>query len=107
MNPGDKVICVNDSFPQWAHNMYTALPKKDSTYTIRHFRMGRTDISDPGLDSMTDALTVAELKNPNDPHYLDGTCELAFNANRFRKIKTIKEKRKLKMTKAIGKTVTV
>lgn len=91
---GQRVVCVNDSFPNWALVLYDNLPNKNVTYVIRSTSMGRCDISDGGLDSMVESVTLMELKNGLDPHYKGGEQELQFNANRFRPLVEQKEVKK-------------
>lgn len=35
MKPGDKVVCVDDVFPEWVKNIYTALPHAGVQYVVR------------------------------------------------------------------------
>jgi len=35
MKPGDKVVCVDDNFPDWVNKLYTSLPKGGVQYVIR------------------------------------------------------------------------
>jgi hypothetical protein len=66
MTSGKKVICIDDQFPQWAIDAYTALPKLNQIYTVRDVRMGRLDPSDTKMETMQLAITVEELRNPID-----------------------------------------
>ncbi len=95
---GQRVVCVNDSFPNWALVLYDNLPRKNVSYVIRSTSMGRCDNQDQGLDSMVESVTLMELKNGLDTYYKGGEQELQFNANRFRplteqKVKIKKEEK--------------
>ena len=95
---GQRVVCINDSFANWALVLYDNLPRKNVSYTIRSVSMGRSDKDDTGLDSMVESVTLVELKNGIDPHYKGGTQELQFNANRFR---PLEEKKEVKVKKEV------
>ncbi|MDI1250330.1 MAG: hypothetical protein PSV13_15815 [Lacunisphaera sp.] len=91
MQNGSRVVCVDDVFPAWALQTYTALPVKGVTYTVRSMSPGRgkpLHIVDgkPVKNGAGDAhpeihLLVEELHNPPDP-FCAGT-ELGFKAERF------------------------
>lgn len=91
MQNGSKVVCVDDVFPAWALQTYTALPVKGVTYTVRSMSPGRGKplhiVDDkPVKNGAGDAhpeihLLVEELHNPPDP-FCAGT-ELGFKAERF------------------------
>lgn len=83
---GQKVVCINDKFPNWALVLYDNLPIKNIVYTIRSASMGRSEIKDEGLDSMVECVTLVELKNGVDPFYKGGVQELQFKAERFRPV---------------------
>lgn len=90
-NTGEKVVCINSDFAPWVHDLYRQLPKKDSVYTIRAVRAGR---SDPDFQVDADAnikmtgaefdilVLLEELVNPDDPHS-NVKQELGFKAERF------------------------
>lgn len=75
--PGQKVVCINDTFPLWARQMYAALPVKGKTYTIRGIA--------PGIDpaSRQDEISVylRELVNPKSTK--DPFREWGFKSERF------------------------
>ncbi|MBL9215876.1 MAG: hypothetical protein JNG83_10415 [Opitutaceae bacterium] len=91
MQTGSKVVCIDDTFPAWALQAYTALPVKGVTYTVRAMSPGRgkpIHIVDgkPVKNGAGDAhpeiyLLVEELRNPPDP-FCAG-AELGFKAERF------------------------
>ena len=74
--PGEKVLCIDGSFPEGIHDIYNALPREGATYTVR-------DVV-PGINwDMSNTCTVyrAELVNlPNEK----GT-EPGFAPHRFRR----------------------
>lgn len=59
--PGQKVVCVNDDFPEWVRKLYAALPVKDSVYCIRGIAPG------VALDLKTEdvAVYLVGVQNPN------------------------------------------
>ena len=76
MIKGQKVVCVNDSFPEIVRAIYKELPVKDNIYTIREVFLGREKIVKGG-DSATVGLLLEELTNPPDPFH-KGEQELGF-----------------------------
>lgn len=74
---GTKVVCVNDEFSEAVKALYTALPVKDATYTVRDVRPGIA------LDNKTHevAVLLEELTNPLDTAKVPQ--ERAFNIERF------------------------
>lgn len=81
MIKGQKVVCINDSFPQFVRSLYKQLPVKGSTYTIREVFLGREKIIKAG-ESATVGLLLEELRNPPDPFHA-GKQELGFSSERF------------------------
>ena len=81
MLKGQKVVCINDSFSEFVRALYTQLPTKGETYTIREMFLGREKIVKGG-DSATVGLLLEELKNPPDPFHA-GQQELGFSSERF------------------------
>ncbi len=91
MQNGSKVVCVDDVFPGWVHQTYTALPVKGVTYTVRSMSPGRgkplhlvdgKPVTNGAGDNHPEIyLLVEELVNPQDP-FCAGT-ELGFKAERF------------------------
>ena len=81
MVKGQKVVCINDTFPAFIRALYKQLPLKGSTYTIREVFLGREKIVKGG-DSATVGLLLSELTNPPDPFH-QGKQELGFTSERF------------------------
>ncbi len=88
---GQRVVCIDDSFEPWVFDLYKSLPKKNSTYTVRSMKSGR---SNPRFVVDNDAklsigaadfdilVLLEELHNPDDPHS-SIKQELGFRAERF------------------------
>ncbi len=97
---GQKVVCIDDQFTREVHLVYTQLPKKDTTYTVRAVYIGRGKMlnaghlkglsNKPGDSDGEIGILVEELKNPADMFNLHGQ-ELGFNAERFRSVEEISE----------------
>jgi hypothetical protein len=81
MLKGQKVVCINDTFPPFIVALYKQLPVKGDVYTIREVFLGREKIVRGG-DSATVGLLLEELKNPPDPFH-QGKEELGFSSERF------------------------
>ena len=92
MQVGQKVVCVDDVFPAWAHKVYTVLPIKGATYTVREVSPGRGLFAVIGPDGKPVPgeagerapeirVLVVELVNPPDP--LCAERELGFRSDRF------------------------
>ena len=92
MQVGQKVVCVDDVFPAWAHQLYAALPVKGVTYTIREVSPGRGLLvvfgpdgkpvpGGAGEQAPEVRVLVVELVNPPDP--LCKERELGFRSDRF------------------------
>jgi hypothetical protein len=88
---GQRVVCIDDSFEPWVFDLYTSLPKKNSVYTVRSVKSGRSNpqfvVDDDANLSIGAAdydilLLLQELVNPNDPHS-SIQQELGFRAERF------------------------
>ena len=88
---GQRVVCINDDFEPWVHDLYRALPKKDQIYTVRAVGVGRSNpqfaVNDDAQISITGAefdflILLKELINPDDPHS-SAKQELGFRAERF------------------------
>lgn len=88
---GQRVVCIDDQFEPWVYDLYTALPRKNQTYTVRAMGVGR---SNPKFTVTDDAqikikaadfdilILLEELHNPDDPHS-SIQQELGFRAERF------------------------
>ena len=81
MIKGQKVVCINDTFPTVIRAIYKQLPVKGNTYTIREVFLGREKVVKGG-DSATVGLLLEELVNPKDPFHA-GEQELGFSSERF------------------------
>lgn len=88
---GQRVVCINDQFDPWVYDLFKALPRKNSIYTVRALRPGRSNpnfvVDDEANLKLTGAefdilLLLDELINPNDPHS-SVPQELGFRAERF------------------------
>jgi hypothetical protein len=80
--PGQKVVCVNDVFPDGIKKFYWKLPVKGVTYTVRDLIPGIDPSGEPGEMCMY----LIELINPcsDKPPY----PERGFKAERFRPLET-------------------
>jgi hypothetical protein len=81
MIKGQKVVCINDSFPQFILAIYRQLPVKGKVYTVREVFLGREKVVKGG-ETATVGLLLEELRNPPDP-FLEGKEELGFASERF------------------------
>jgi hypothetical protein len=81
MVKGQKVVCINDAFPEFVRAIYKELPVKDKVYTVREVFLGREKIVKGG-DTATVGLLLEELHNPPDPFH-QGQQELGFSSERF------------------------
>lgn len=88
---GERVVCIDDQFDPWVFDLFKSLPKKNSVYTIRSVRPGRSNpdfsVDDDAKLSITHAefdilVLLEELHNPDDPHSTIKQ-ELGFRAERF------------------------
>ena len=87
MVKGQKVVCVNATFPPIIQALYKQLPVKGDVYTIREVFLGREKIVRGG-ESATVGLLLEELKNPPDPFH-QGKQELGFSSERFAPIEEL------------------
>ncbi|MDD2762916.1 MAG: hypothetical protein PHE83_02950 [Opitutaceae bacterium] len=81
MVKGQKVVCINDTFADFIRAIYTQLPVKGKTYTIREVFLGREKVVKGG-DTATVGLLLEELINSPDPFHA-GQQELGFSSERF------------------------
>lgn len=88
---GQKVVCIDDDFDPWVFDLFTALPKKNSVYTVRAVKSGRSNPSfvvdedanlSIGSAEFDILILLEELINPEDPHS-SIQQELGFRAERF------------------------
>ncbi|HEX2099316.1 MAG TPA: hypothetical protein VHF69_01560 [Candidatus Synoicihabitans sp.] len=87
MVKGQRVVCINDTFPAVIRAIYQQLPVKGTTYTIREVFLGREKIVKGG-ESATVGLLLEELHNPPDPFH-QGQQELGFSSERFAPLEEI------------------
>ena len=87
---GDKVVCINDVFPDWVVDLYNDLPKKDEVYVVRDIVMGQNY----DLSMNVTVLLVGILGNINQHGVENG-----FNPNRFVPLEEFKEERKAEKSK--------
>lgn len=93
---GDKVVLINDKWPKqivW----YDEIPIKNKVYTVRDVRMARVKPIDS--ESAEVAITLVECKNGPDPLFKE-LVELAFLAERFKKVDEVREEKKMKNKKS-------
>jgi len=81
MMTGQKVVCVDDQFPEGISKFYDHLPKAGVVYLVRDVSLGINWKGEPGEV----AITLEGLINPcsNKRPY----PERAFNAERFRPLR--------------------
>jgi len=99
MIKGQKVVCINDTFPEIIRAIYKELPVKDNIYTIREVFLGREKIVRGG-DTATVGLLLVELKNPPDPFH-QGEQELGFSSERFAPLTELPDE-KIEVEEVIG-----
>lgn len=88
---GQRVVCIDDDFAPWVYDLYKALPRRNSVYTVRALGVGRSNpqfaLDEDAKLTITGAeydmlLLLDELHNPDDPHS-SIKQELGFRAERF------------------------
>lgn len=74
---GQRVVCINDTFPPNISALYRELPVKDREYIIRDLYPANTFGGEPEV-----GVRLAGMYNPPPPHW---NCkdELGFSADRF------------------------
>ena len=83
---GQKVCCIDDSFPASVSVLYTALPKKGQVYVIRAVQVG------VGLEPRVEGEVCVYLVGLVNPKSLKAPFrERGFKAERFRPLDEIKE----------------
>lgn len=84
MKTGQRVICIDDSFPAPLRRVICEFPVKGRTYTIRAIQPGRAILHPVSPTSQViPSLLLEELLNPPDPKNKHG-AEIGFRADRFR-----------------------
>lgn len=99
MVKGQKVVCINDTFPPYVIALYKQLPKKGDVYTVREVFLGREKMVKGG-ESATVGLLLEELKNPPDPFH-QGSQELGFSSERFAPVEELPDE-EAEVEQAIG-----
>lgn len=107
---GQRVVCIDDEFAPWVFDIYKALPKKNSVYTVRAVAPGRSNPTF-GFDAearmiMTGAdfdilVLLAELHNPDDPHS-SVKQELGFKGERFAPMDELAETEEAREVMKVG-----
>jgi len=86
MQVGNKVVCIDDVFPDLIKATFYQLPVEGETYTIRAVFSARGNVRTPkGCDPQFEiGILLAELSNPYE--FLKGgvKVEMGFNSERFR-----------------------
>lgn len=75
--PGTKVVCVNSHFPAGIHDIFNALPRKGSVYTVRDI----VPAQDFSLNE-TCGVYLHEIVNKPNRH----SIEPGFQVSRFREL---------------------
>lgn len=92
---GEKVVCINDNFPAAVRALYTELPAKGRTYTVRDCELGRAKMTGDkqrGWGSATWKVLLVEIVNGVDPSTTGprgGNSELGFLADRFKPLEEV------------------
>jgi hypothetical protein len=100
---GQKVVCIDDKFPEWVKQLYTALPKEGQVYVVRGSTVG-VSYTPHGRQEGEIAIYLIGIKNPtsNQPPFR----ERGFNAERFRPLDELKEETKEQLVDCIGERLT-
>ena len=85
---GQKVICVDDTFPSWVLETYQELPVKGKVYTVRHAEPGGFTLVGRYKHS-TVAILLEELHNLDLG--INGGRELGFDIRRFSPFEAVAE----------------
>lgn len=81
-----KVVCIDDKFPQWILPLYTALPKEGVVYVIRDVRLGvRPDCRTGDI-----SLLLVGLVNPRSDSR--SAHERGFSQERFRHLEEMQSR---------------
>ena len=84
---GDKVVCVDDKFPQDISKLYTALPVKGVTYVVRDLRLGINLTMEGDV-----SVLLIGLVNPKADSVAG--LERGFRADRFRPLDELRDEQK-------------
>lgn len=83
---GQRVVCINDDFPEIIRAIYRQLPVKDTVYTVRAVGVGRGQLAPKSSGGSDGEIIVylKELSNPDpEARFSKGGLELGFNSERF------------------------
>lgn len=94
MKSGDKVVCVDDSFPSRAFYLFTSMPVKNKVYIIRDFDASWTE---PNIYLIW-LIGISGTTHPRTGR------EEAFKAARFRLLDELKEESRNKHEKSQSDT---
>jgi hypothetical protein len=92
MHAGQKVMLVDDAWPEGIHDLYDQLPLKDIPYVIRSVHLG-TNLDALRMDLRREdclALLLVGVNNPISSHKF-GAVERGFAARRFRLLEELKQ----------------
>ncbi len=100
---GQKVVCIDDKFPNWAVAIYDNLPDKDKTYTVRQVMIGCNPVGvDPNSKGLSHPkfigkaeVTILLVEITNKTHEVSKR-EPGFVAERFRPLEEISEEEIMK-----------
>jgi hypothetical protein len=81
---GQRVVCINDTFPPAIAAMYAQLPVKGHNYRVRDVYLGQES---PKAKDATCGITLYELRNPPDKQLR----EIGFNSERFAPLEELPE----------------
>jgi hypothetical protein len=81
---GQRVVCINDTFPPAIAAMYAQLPVKGNNYRVRDVYLGQES---PKAKDATCGITLYELRNPPDKQLR----EIGFNSERFAPLEELPE----------------
>jgi hypothetical protein len=86
MNPGDKVVCVDDIFQDWVKATYTALPHEGVQYVVRANVGGVTH--EGGSRRPSGVILLVGMINPVSRA---SGQEFGFQPKRFRLLEELKQ----------------
>jgi hypothetical protein len=89
---GQRVVCINDDFPDLIRQIYRQLPVKDKVYTIRAVGVGRGQLAPKSAGGSDGEIIVylKELHNPDpEARFSKGGLEMGFNSERFAPLETL------------------
>lgn len=99
MTVGQKVVCINSTFPLGIEKAYTALPVKDSTYVIRAIAIGQNIVTGEQGE------VILLLFGLNNPKRQKTGLEPGFKQERFRELEEVQQESKLRVGQFVTTTV--